>query len=105
MLNNVEINDLKPGFKLEVPLGAVWITGAGNIATTDCDMSTEGWVKVVDMGSIQVTVPEGFNAVSQLAEGIDKKLAELAEDYHKEKAKLVQRKEELLAISFDGGDE
>lgn len=97
---NLQAKDIHAGDTFEIDLH-VMVNMYGGIT-----VSTHKWNDAVYLGpaSVSFTVPEGFNPVHQAVAAIDKQLDTLADEYQKKKAKLNEKKAELLQISYGGAE-
>lgn len=82
-----------PGFIMTDGTG--WVTHAGS--------KLEGYMVICEHPVI-FTVPADFNAVAKMVDTIDSKLDTLATEYHREKNKLIEKKSQLLQISYGGAE-
>jgi hypothetical protein len=100
MLEYIKPENLKPGQVLSYEVN-VMVDSYGSISVSNYRFQDKIFI---GSAMVSVTVPADFNPVVQAVAAIDNQLDTLAAKYHEEKAKLAEKKAQLLQITYGGAE-
>lgn len=90
------LDKLKPGTEI-VMEGFIAVSEYGHMTFVNHEIP--GYM-VICPHTVKFTVPEDFNLIAKSVEALDKQADVLADEYHKQRAIIADKREQLLQLAY-----